>query len=237
MDELIGLAGFWNKSNPGVLTDYVMKNPHSVLLFDEIEKASGAVIMLFLQILDDGTCFDRYYDHNISFKDTIIIFTTNAGKQRYRDAVDENLTVLPDKLVLEALEKDIDPVTNRPYFPPEILSRLSSHTVIMLNHLRAEALRRVVEQDVETHLKETEDGYGYHLSKGKKILAQTVLYSMGGSADARNASGLAGKLIDQQLYEFMTLMMENTLSDNSGQLKGIEWSCDFTGATEEVKNL
>lgn len=237
VDELAGIAAFWKNSGPGVLTDYVKKNPRSVLLFDEIEKASGAVIMLFLQILDDGTCFDRHYDTNISFKDTTIIFTTNAGRQRYRDAEDENLTALPDRLVLEALEKDINPATNRPYFPPEILSRLSSHTVIMLNHLRAEALRRVVEQDVETHLKETEDGYGYHLSKGKKILAQTVLYSMGGSADARNASRLAGKLIDQQLYEFMTLMMDKTLSDNSEQLKEIEWSCDFTGATEEVKEL
>lgn len=237
VDELTGISVLWKKSKPGVLTDYVKENPCSVLLFDEIEKASDAVIMLFLQILDDGTCFDRHYDANVSFKDTIIIFTTNAGKQRYRDAEGENLTALPDKLVLEALEKDINPATNRPYFPPEMLSRLSSHTVIMLNHLRAEALRRVVEQDVETHLKETEDGYGYHLSKGKKILAQTVLYSMGGSADARNASRLAGKLIDQLLYEFMTLMMENTLSDNSDQLKEIEWSCDFTGATEEVKNL
>lgn len=237
VDELTGLGTIWKNSKPGVLTDYVKRNPHSVLLFDEIEKASGAVIMLFLQILDDGTCFDRHYNANISFKDTIIIFTTNAGKQRYRDAEDENLTALPDKLVLEALEKDINPAANRPYFPSEMLSRLASHTVIMLNHLRAEALRRVVEQGVETHLKETENEYGYHLSKGKKILAQTVLYSMGGSADARNASRLAGKLIDQQLYEFMTLMMENTLSDNSGQLKGIEWSCDFTGATEEVKNL
>jgi len=237
VDELIGLSHIWKNSKPGVLTGYVKENPHSVLLFDEIEKASRAVIMLFLQILDDGTCFDRNQNENISFKDTIIIFTTNAGKQRYSDAEDENLTALPDKLVLDALEKDINPATNTPYFPPEMLSRLSSHTVIMLNHLRAEALRRVVEQDVETHLKETEGGYGYHLSKGKKILAQTVLYSMGGSADARNASRLAGKLIDQQMYEFMTLMMENTLSDNIEQLKEIEWSCDFTGATQEVKNL
>ena len=152
VDELAGIATLWKNSKPGVLTDYVKMNPCSVLLFDEIEKASGAVIMLFLQILDDGICFDRHYNANISFKDAIIIFTTNAGKQRYCDAEDENLTALPDKLVLEALEKDLNPATNRPYFPPEMLSRLSSHTVIMLNHLRAEALRRVVEQDVDTDI-------------------------------------------------------------------------------------
>ena len=236
-EELTGISTFWKSSKPGVLTDYVNENPHSVLLFDEIEKASGAVIRLFLQILDDGICFDRYYDANISFEDTIIIFTTNAGRQRYRDAENENLTALPDKLVLEALEKDINPDTKNPYFPPEILSRMSSHTVIMLNHLKAEALRRVVELDVKKQLKEIEDGYGYNLSSGQDILAQTVLYSMGGGADARNASRLAGKLIDQQMYEFMTLMMEKMLSDNIEKLKKIVWRCDFTGATDEVKNF
>ena len=134
-----------------------------MLLFDEIEKAHGTVVRLFLQILDDGICFDRYYDTNISFKDTIIIFTTNAGKQRYCDAKDENLTALPDKLVLDALEKDINPETNNPFFPSEILSRMSSHTVIMFNHLKADALRRVVEKDVENQLIKTEQGYGYNL--------------------------------------------------------------------------
>lgn len=237
VEELVGISTFWKSAKPGVLTDYVNEKPHSVLLFDEIEKAHGAVIRLFLQILDDGICFDRYYDTNISFEDTVIIFTTNAGKQRYRDAKDENLTALPDRLVLDALEKDINPETKNPYFPPEILSRMSSHTVIMFNHLKPDALRRVVEKDVENQLIQTEQGYGYNLRSGKNELAKTVLYSMGGSADARNASTLAGKLIDQQLQEFMTLMMQKLLPDNIERLKKIAWDCDFTGATDEVRKL
>ncbi len=237
VEELAGISTFWKQAKPGVLTDYVNENPHSVLLFDEIEKAHGTVIRLFLQILDDGICFDRYYDTNISFEDTIIIFTTNAGKQRYRDAKDENLTILPDRLVLDALEKDINPETRNPFFPPEILSRMSSHTVIMFNHLRADALRRVVEKDVENQLIKTEQKFGYNLRTGKGKLAKTVLYSMGGSADARNASKLAGKLIDQQLLEFMYLMMQKMLPDNIERLKKIEWDCDFTGATDEVRKL
>ncbi len=237
VEELAGISTFWKQAKPGVLTDYVNENPHSVLLFDEIEKAHGTVIRLFLQILDDGICFDRYYDTNISFEDTIIIFTTNAGKQRYRDAKDENLTALPDKLVLDALEKDINPETKEPFFPPEILSRMSSHTVIMFNHLKADALRRVVEKDVENQLIQTERGFGYNLSTGKSKLAKTVLYSMGGSADARNASKLAGKLIDQQLLEFMYLMMQKMVPDNIEGLQKIEWDCDFTGATDEVRKL
>ncbi len=237
VEELVGISTFWKNAKPGILTDYVNEYPHSVLLFDEIEKAHSTVIRLFLQILDDGICFDRYYDTNISFEDTIIIFTTNAGKQRYHDAKDENLTALPDKTVLDALEKDINPKTKVPFFPPEILSRMSSHTTIMFNHLRADALRRVVEKDVEDQLIKTEQGFGYDLSTGKSKLAKTVLYSMGGSADARNASRLAGKLIDQQLLELMYLMMQKLLPDNIEELKKIEWDCDFTGATDEVRKL
>lgn len=236
-EELAGSSTIYKDSKPGVLTEYVNANPHSVLLFDEIEKAHIRVIRLFLQILDDGICFDRFYDTNMSFEDTIIIFTTNAGKQRYSDAKDENLTVLPDKVVIDALAKDINPETRAPFFPPEILSRMSSHTVIMFNHLKADALRRVVERDVENQLRQSEQETGYNLSIGKSKVAKTVLYSMGGSADARNASVLAGKLIDQQLYEFTNSMMQKTLWDNTENLKQIEWVCDFTEATDEVKEI
>ncbi len=236
-EELAGSSTIYKDSKPGVLTEYVNAKPHSVLLFDEIEKAHIRVIQLFLQILDDGICFDRFYDTNISFEDTIIIFTTNAGKQRYGDAKDENLTVLPDKVVIDALAKDINPETRAPFFPPEILSRMSSHTILMFNHLKADALRRVVERDVENQLRQSEQETGYNLSIGKSKLAKTVLYSMGGSADARNASVLAGKLIDQQLYEFTNSMMQKTLWDNTENLKQIEWGCDFTEATDEVKEI
>ena len=236
-EELAGSSTIYKDSKPGVLTEYVNANPHSVLLFDEIEKAHIRVIQLFLQVLDDGICFDRFYDTNISFEDTIIIFTTNAGKQRYSDGKDENLTVLPDKVVIDALAKDINPETRAPFFPPEILSRMSSHTVIMFNHLKADALRRVVERDVENQLGQSEQETGYNLRVGKSKLAKTVLYSMGGSADARNASVLAGKLIDQQLYEFTNSMMQKTLWDNTENLRQIEWDCDFTEATDEVREI
>jgi ATP-dependent metalloprotease FtsH len=237
IEEIAGISSLWEKSKAGVLTDYVSANPNCVLLFDEIEKAHRTIITLFLQILDDGHCFDRHYDCNISFEDTIIIFTTNAGRQLYSGAQNENLTVLPDKVVLDALQKDIDIKTFSPYFPPEILSRLSSYTVIMFNHLKADALRRVVEKDVENQLINAERGSGWSLRSGKGDLAKTVLYSMGGSADARNASTLAGKMINQQIYDFANLMMQKMLPNAIEKIEKIEWKCDFTNASDEVKEI
>lgn len=52
----------------------------------------------------------------------------------------ENLMLLPEKVVIDALGKDINPRTNQPCFPPEILSRMSSYTVLMLNHLKADVI-------------------------------------------------------------------------------------------------
>lgn len=63
-----------NTERGGMLTEFVMENPQCVLLFDEIEKADRGVILIFLQILDEGVCKDRFHEKNVSFKDTIIFY-------------------------------------------------------------------------------------------------------------------------------------------------------------------
>ncbi len=221
----------------GMLTEFVDKNPRCVLLFDEIEKAGSGVIRIFLQILDEGVCRDRFHEKNVSFKDTIIFFTTNAGRQLYGDAQNENLTLLPDKVVMDALEKAKDPETRQPYFPPEILSRMSSYTVLMLNHLKADAILELVEKDIKNRLKKIEKKFGYDLKQGNEYLARTILYSMGGSADARNASKIAGKFIHKEMYELLKLAEEKQGLDESGMVSRIEWKCNFEDTAEEIRDF
>ena len=226
-EELIGYSLDWKTPEPGKLTDFVAKNPKCVLLFDEIEKAHISVIRIFLQILDDGICEDKFYGVNVSFKNAIIFFTTNAGKQLYSDAQNENLTLLPDKVVMDALEKDKDSETKQHSFPPEILSRMFSHTVIMLNHLKADAILELVKDDIEDRFQKLKNIYGYVLSQGKEYLARTVLYSIGGSADARNASEIAGKLAGREIRKFLELMEDKQKLDENNEGRRIEWKCDF----------
>lgn len=237
VDEIQGISTFYKDSKAGVLTSFVKENPRSVLLFDEIEKADVAVIQLFLRILDEGVGFDRYYDANVSFKDTIIIMTTNAAKQLYNSGLNENLTLLPDSVVIDALEKDIDVNTKTPVFPPEIISRLSSHTIIVFNHLKAGAIRKVIKNDTMIQLSETERRYGYDIKTGSDCLAATVQFSAGVKADARNASKLAGKTIDKELYKFLSLAEEKVGLNNQGIIEKIEWEMDFSNADEEIKEL
>ena len=237
IQELVGFAPTWTGSEPGLLTEFVSKNPKCVLLFDEIEKAHIHVIRIFLQILDDGFCEDKHNRRDLSFRNTIIFFTTNAGKQLYSDAQNENLTLLPDKVVMDALEKDKDQETKQPFFPPEILSRMSSHTVIMLNHLKTDKVFQLVKDDIEDRFKELEKKYGYILCKGKEFLARTVLYSIGGSADARNASEIAGKLVDREIRKFLELLEDKQILDENDEGRRIEWKCDFEDTTEEIEDF
>lgn len=237
VDEIAGISTFWKSAKPGVLTNYVQENPRCVLLFDEIEKADITVIRLFLQILDEGACFDRYYDANISFKDAIVIFTTNAGKQLYEFATNENLALIPDTVVIDALKKDINPYTKQPFFPPEIISRMSSHTIIMFNHLKASAIRKVIKKDIYKQLEQTQKKYVYDLHAGSDMLAATIQFSDGVTADARNASKLAGKIIDEELYDFFALLEEKNDVNRNGKMDFIEWDIDFTDATEEIKDF
>jgi ATP-dependent Clp protease ATP-binding subunit ClpB len=72
-----GYAGF---DNGGVLTNAVRKNPNSIILFDEIEKADPSIFDIFLQVLDDGRLTDTQ-GRTVSFEHTILIFTTNTGAE------------------------------------------------------------------------------------------------------------------------------------------------------------
>lgn len=237
VDEIQGISNFYKDSKAGVLTSFVKENPRCVLLFDEIEKADVAVIQLFLRILDEGIGFDRYYDTNVSFKDTIIIMTTNAAKQLYMTGTNENLTLLPDRVIIDALEKDIDVNTKTPFFPPEIISRLSSHTIIMFNHLKAGAIRKVIKKDTTIQLYETERKYGFDMKEGSDVLAATVQFSAGINADARNASKLAGKTIDKELYKFLSLVEEKLGLNKLGMIQKIQWEIDFSNSDDEIREL
>ena len=80
VSKLIGSApGYVGYEEAGQLTEQVRHNPYSLILLDEIEKAHPDVLNLFLQILDDGRLTDSQ-GRTVSFKDTIIIMTSNAGQ-------------------------------------------------------------------------------------------------------------------------------------------------------------
>ncbi|HFI0409618.1 TPA: AAA family ATPase [Streptococcus suis] len=129
VSKLIGTtAGYIGyDDNSHTLTERVRRNPYSIVLLDEIEKADAQVITLLLQVLDDGHLTDGQ-GNQVNFKNTIIIATSNAGFG-YDIPEDEEKRDIMDRIA--------------PYFRPEFLNRFNA--VIEFKHLDKEDLKAIVE--------------------------------------------------------------------------------------------
>ena len=122
-----GYVGYDDNNN--TLTERVRRNPYSIVLLDEIEKADPQVITLLLQVLDDGRLTDGQ-GNTVNFKNTVIIATSNAGF-----GYEANLTEDADKPELMDRLK--------PYFRPEFLNRFNA--VIEFSHLSKQDLSKIVD--------------------------------------------------------------------------------------------
>ena len=123
-----GYVGYDDNSN--TLTERVRRNPYSIILLDEIEKADPQVITLLLQVLDDGRLTDGQ-GNTIDFKNTVIIATSNAGFGN------EDLMGKDEKEDKDIMKKIV------PYFRPEFLNRFNA--VIEFSHLTKEDLKEIVD--------------------------------------------------------------------------------------------
>ena len=121
-----GYVGYEDNSN--TLTERVRRNPYSIVLFDEIEKADPQVITLLLQVLDDGRLTDGQ-GNTVNFKNTVIIATSNAGFGYGQNNDDENKVDVMERIA--------------PFFRPEFLNRFNA--VIEFNQLKKEDLKQIVD--------------------------------------------------------------------------------------------
>ena len=139
VSRLIGSPpGYVGYDEGGQLTEAVRRNPYSIVLFDEIEKAHKDVFNILLQILDDGRITDSQ-GRTVDFKNTIIIMTSNIGSEYILENKDSNL-------VLNELKQ---------YFKPEFLNRIDE--VIMFNSLSKDIVYNILENiifEIEDRLKD-----------------------------------------------------------------------------------
>uniref|UniRef100_A0A453H7M1 AAA+ ATPase domain-containing protein n=1 Tax=Aegilops tauschii subsp. strangulata TaxID=200361 RepID=A0A453H7M1_AEGTS len=117
----------------GQLTEKVRRNPYSVILFDEVEKADPSVFNIFLQILDDSRLTDGR-GQTVDFKNTIIIMTSNLGSDYLiSKTARENTTISTQELLMEQVCK---------HFKPELLNRLSE--IVIFEPLSHDKLKEIM---------------------------------------------------------------------------------------------
>ncbi|MBS0847769.1 ATP-dependent Clp protease ATP-binding subunit ClpA [Citrobacter sp. JGM124] len=126
-----GYVGF---DQGGLLTDAVIKHPHSVLLLDEIEKAHPDVFNLLLQVMDNGTLTDNN-GRKADFRNVILVMTTNAG---VRETERKSIGLIHQDNSTDAMEEI------KKVFTPEFRNRLDN--IIWFNHLSSEVIQQVVDK-------------------------------------------------------------------------------------------
>ncbi|MCM3713763.1 ATP-dependent Clp protease ATP-binding subunit [Alkalihalobacillus oceani] len=180
VSKLIGSPpGYVGHEEAGQLTEKVRRNPYSIILLDEIEKAHPDVQHMFLQILEDGRLTDSQ-GRTVSFKDTVIIMTSNAGITDKKITVGFGATdAVKQTSVLDSLSA---------YFKPEFLNRFDA--IIEFNHLNKEELVQIVDLmlnelqqslaeqqislSVSTEAKEKLVELGYHQAFGARPLRRAI---------------------------------------------------------------
>ncbi|MCI3029409.1 ATP-dependent Clp protease ATP-binding subunit [Desemzia sp. C1] len=180
VSKLIGSPpGYVGYEEAGQLTEKVRRNPYSILLLDEIEKAHPDVLHMFLQILDDGRLTDAQ-GRTVSFKDTIIIMTSNVGQGEVEASVGFAATNQANRSSV------LNHLTD--YFKPEFINRFDG--IIEFNTLSKENLLRIVDLmildvnrmlqdqritlDVDQQAKEKLVDLGYNPKMGARPLRRVI---------------------------------------------------------------
>ena len=191
VSRLIGAApGYIGYEEGGQLTEAVRRNPYSIVLFDEIEKAHPDVLNLLLQILDDGRLTDSN-GRTVDFKNTIIIMTSNIGSEYILNGEDEK--VLPE------LSK---------YFKPEFINRIDE--IVVFKKLSKEVLYEVLDKIInEIDRRLTELNIKIKLSKKAKD------YFIENGYDEYFGARPLKRLINRELEtKLAKLLIENKIKPN-----------------------
>mgnify|MGYP003632886473 CR=1 FL=1 len=199
VSKLIGAPpGYVGYNEGGFLTEHVKRKPHSVVLFDEIEKAHPDTFNILLQVLDDGFLTDSI-GRKIDFRNTLIIMTSNTGLKKLEEfgtGIGFKQNIQNDAIEQEVLQKSL-----KQKFPPEFLNRIDE--IIIFNKLTKENLLCIIENeitDISKNLKEIGE-YRLKISKGAKdILVNT---SFDGLFGARPLKRILTKLVENPISELI----------------------------------
>lgn len=230
--DLVGSQG----GKPGVLTRFVKGCPKCVILFDEVEKAHLNIIHHFLQVLDAGRLTDASTNDTVSFKDAILIFTTNAGKQLYETSDSGDFSDTSRKVILGALQNDINPMMGVPYFPAAICSRFASGNVVMFNHMSAHHLRKIAKKEVLRHARNFRAEVGIDVNIAESVFS-TILFAEGGAADARTVRGRAEAFFDSEIFELFRLVNSEKVKTGIEDIEDITIDIDLPEGEGEITEL
>lgn len=191
VSNLIGAAkGYVGYSDEPILISKIKQNPNSVIIFDEVEKAHPNIFPTFLRILDEGE-LDDAHGNRVSFRNAIIIFTTNLGfDHKTSEAKGAGLfkEVSGTTNVLPALKSK---------FPPEFLGRIND--IIIYNYLPESIVRELIDRATKTYLSRLKSNYNIEYTEEDiEWITKTAKVSKEG---ARNIDKAVQRILTKKIIE------------------------------------
>ncbi|MBR6492554.1 MAG: ATP-dependent Clp protease ATP-binding subunit [Paludibacteraceae bacterium] len=189
--------GYVAHEDGGKLTEAVRRNPYSIVLFDEIEKAHPDIFNILLQVLDEGRLTDRQ-GHNVDFRNTIIVLTSNVGTRQLQEfgngvgfsagTMDQKET---NKMLLKALQKQ---------FPPEFVNRIDN--VVTFEPLSKETIGQIVKIEISM-LQQRLKTQGHQLNVTPEVIGELVEKSFDTKNGARPVKRAVQTYLEDPLTEIL----------------------------------
>lgn len=173
VSRLVGAPpGYVGHEEGGQLTEKVRRNPYSVILLDEIEKAHPDVFNLLLQVLDDGQLTDSL-GRKVNFKNTVIIMTSNTGSRKLQDfGTGVGFSTSSKMGNIEEVNKGVIEKEMKKTFSPEFMNRIDE--VITFNALSREDIRSIINIEMKKVYEKVES-IGYKLDVKESALEQIII--------------------------------------------------------------
>lgn len=213
------------------LARHVWATSHCVLLFDEIEKASSLVVRLLLQVLDDGRLSDKD-GRQVSFLNTYIVLTTNAGSEIYRTIGEYNADDHGSEETMRDYEKIIETSIKSEdggKFPPELLGRIDA--IVPFQPLSRATLRKIMTKKLAEMITDVKRKHGIHVTVDGRVLEFLVEDEARSDSDSGGARDMV-----RRMQRFVTTEIAAFINEHPHE-RNIAVSIEGTLRSEDVSIL
>lgn len=213
------------------LARHVWATSHCVLLFDEIEKASPLVVRLLLQVLDDGRLSDKD-GRQVSFLNTYIVLTTNAGSEIYRTIGEYNADDHGSEETMRDYEKIIETSIKSEdggKFPPELLGRIDA--IVPFQPLSRATLRKIMMKKLAEMITDVKRKHGIHVTVDGRVLTFLVEDEARSDSDSGGARDMV-----RRMQRFVTTEIAAFINEHPNE-RNIAVSIEGTLRSEDVSIL
>ena len=204
--------GYVAHEDGGKLTEAVRRKPYSVVLFDEIEKAHPDIFNVLLQVLDEGRLTDRQ-GHEVDFRNTIIILTSNVGTRQLKEfggGIGFSQNEMDEKATRQTLMKALQKT-----FPPEFVNRIDN--VVTFEPLNKDSIGQIVRIEVG-QLQQRMKTQGHQLSVSPEMIAELVEKSF----DSKNGARPVKRAVQTYLEDPLTDILLRRPNQKKITLKKIQ---------------